>query len=138
MRNRSAKLTIVLTTLLSLPFTLLSSAQQTAPSPAQTTQPDPVGPVKIGGPVKPPKVIYSVEPKYTDEARQKKFSGTVELYCWVDEEGKPSHIKVVRGVGMGLDEKAMDALRQYKFKPATRDGKPVKVDLYIDMMFQLF
>jgi protein TonB len=44
----------------------------------------------------------------------------------------------VRGVGMGLDEKAVEAVRQYKFKPATRDGKPVKVDLYVDVNFNIF
>ena len=138
MRNLSAKLAIVLTALLILPFSLESSAQQTPPSPVETHQPDPDRPAKIGGPVKPPKVIHSVDPKYTEEARQKKVSGIVKLYCWVDEEGNPSHIKVVQGLGMGLDEKAAEALQQFKFQPATRDGKPVKVELYIEIRFQIF
>jgi len=47
-------------------------------------------------------------------------------------------VHVVRGVGMGLDEKAVGAVRQYKFKPATKDGKPVKVELTVDVNFQIF
>jgi protein TonB len=96
------------------------------------------GPMHIGGGVRPPSVLYSVEPEFSEEARKAKFSGNVQVYLWVDEQGMPSHVKVVRGVGMGLDEKAVEAVRQYKFKPATKDGKPVKVDLYIDVNFQIF
>ena len=92
----------------------------------------------IGGGVSKPVVLYSVEPEFSEEARKAKFSGNVEVYLWVDENGSPSHIRVVRGVGMGLDEKAIEAVRQYKFKPAMKDGKPVKVDLYIDVNFQIF
>jgi len=55
----------------------------------------------------------------------------------VDEKGNPSHIKVIKSLGHGLDESAVDAVRKYKFKPATRDGVPVKVDLYIDVNFQI-
>ena len=96
------------------------------------------GPMHIGGGVSKPVVLYSVEPEFSEEARKAKFSGNVEVYLWVDEDGKPSHIRVVRGVGMGLDDKAVEAVRKYKFKPAMKDGKPVKVDLYIDVNFQIF
>jgi periplasmic protein TonB len=96
------------------------------------------GPMHIGGSVRPPSVLYSVEPEFSEEARKAKFSGNVQVYLWVDEQGNPSHVRVVRGVGMGLDEKAVDAVRQYKFKPALQNGKPVKVDLYIDVNFQIF
>jgi len=60
------------------------------------------------------------------------------VYLIVDEKGMPTHVRVVRGVGMGLDEKAVEAVRQYRFKPGTKDGKPVPVDLYIDVNFQIF
>jgi protein TonB len=96
------------------------------------------GPVHIGGSVKPPSVIYQVEPEFSEEARKAKFSGNVQVYLWVDEQGNPSHIRVIRGVGMGLDEKAVEAVRQYKFKPATQNGKPVKVDMYIDVNFNIY
>lgn len=92
----------------------------------------------IGGSVMAPKLVYSVEPEFSEEARKAKFSGNVQVYLWVDEKGNPSHVRVVRGVGMGLDEKAVEAVRQYKFKPATQNGKPVPVDLYIDVNFQIF
>jgi protein TonB len=93
--------------------------------------------VHIGGPVKPPRVIHSVKPEVTEEARRAKFHGNVQVYLWVDEHGNPSHIRIAHGVGMGLDETAIEAIRQYKFRPATQDGKPVKVDLYIDVNFQI-
>jgi protein TonB len=96
------------------------------------------GVMHIGGGVTKPVVLFAPEPEFSEEARKAKFSGNVEVYLWVDENGAPSHIRVVRGVGMGLDEKAIEAVRQYKFKPAMKDGKPVKVDLYIDVNFQIF
>jgi protein TonB len=96
------------------------------------------GVMHVGGGVRPPSVLFSVEPEFSEEARKAKFSGNVQVYLWIDEQGNPSHVKVVRGVGMGLDEKAVEAVRQYKFKPATQNGKPVKVDLYMDVNFQIF
>jgi protein TonB len=96
------------------------------------------GPMHIGGSIRPPTVLFSVDPEFSEEARKAKFSGNVQVYLWVDEQGNPSHVKVIRGVGMGLDEKAVEAVRQYKFKPAMQNGKPVKVDLYIDVNFQIF
>lgn len=96
------------------------------------------GPMHVGGSVRAPVLVYQVEPEFSEEARKAKFSGNVQVYLWVDEQGNPSHIKVVRGVGMGLDEKAVEAVRQYKFKPAMQNGKPVKVDLYIEVNFQIF
>lgn len=96
------------------------------------------GVMHVGGSVRPPSVVYAPEPEFSEEARKAKFSGNVQVYLIVDEQGNPSHVRVVRGVGMGLDEKAIEAVRQYKFKPATQNGKPVKVDLYIEVNFQIF
>jgi protein TonB len=96
------------------------------------------GPMHIGGSVLPPSVLFQVDPEFSEEARKAKFSGDVQVYLWVDEKGNPSHVRVIRGVGMGLDEKAVEAVRQYKFKPAMRDGKPVKVDLYVNVDFHIF
>jgi protein TonB len=96
------------------------------------------GPMHIGGSIRPPSVLFQVEPEFSEEARKAKFSGNVQIYLWVDEHGNPSHIRVTRGIGMGLDEKAVEAVRQYKFRPATQNGKPVKVDLYVDVMFNIF
>jgi periplasmic protein TonB len=95
-------------------------------------------PVPIGGSVLAPKVIYQAEPKFSGETGQKKFSGKAGVSLWVEKDGSPSHIRVVKSVGHGLDEKAVEAVRQYKFKPAMRNGKPVKVELYIEVNFQIF
>jgi periplasmic protein TonB len=91
----------------------------------------------IGGAVLAPVLTHLADAEFSEEARKAKFSGNVQVYLIVDEQGMPTHVRVVRGVGMGLDEKAVEAVRQYKFKPAMRDGKPVKVDLYINVVFQI-
>jgi len=96
------------------------------------------GVMHIGGSVKAPIVLRSVDPEYSEEARKAKFSGNVQVYLVVDENGNPTHVRVVRGIGMGLDEKAAEAVKQYKFKPATQNGKPVEVDMYVDVGFQIF
>jgi len=85
-----------------------------------------------------PRLIVQVDPEFSEEARKAKFSGNVEVYLVVDEQGLPTHVRVARGVGMGLDEKAVEAVRQYRFKPAMLHGKPVKVDMYVDVSFQIF
>jgi TonB family protein len=85
-----------------------------------------------------PKLIYSIAPAFTEEARAAKFSGNVQVYLVVDESGLPTRVRVVRPIGMGLDEKAVEAVSQYKFKPAMKNGKPVAVGVYIDVNFQTF
>ncbi|MFP5268650.1 MAG: energy transducer TonB [Acidobacteriota bacterium] len=95
------------------------------------------GVMHIGGDISSPVVIYEVEPEFSEEARKAKLSGNVVVYLWVDADGKPSHVRVVRGIGMGLDQKAVDAVRQYRFRPAMKDGKPVAVDMYIEVNFQI-
>jgi len=96
------------------------------------------GPRRIGGGVSAPQVIFSVEPEFSEEARKAKVAGNVLVNLWVDTSGNPSHVRVIRGVGMGLDEKAIEAVRQYKFRPAMENGKPVLVELNIEVNFQIF
>jgi TonB family protein len=93
---------------------------------------------KIGGPVSTPMVIYQVEPQFSQEARQAKFMGVVLLNLIVDQNGLPQNVHVLRGVGMGLDMKAIEAVKQYRFKPAMENGKPVAVALNIEVNFQIF
>jgi protein TonB len=92
----------------------------------------------IGGGVHAPVVLSSVDPEFSEEARKQKFSGNVLVGLVVDEQGLPSHVRILRGVGMGLDERAVEAVRQYRFKPATKDGHPVKVELSVDVRFEIF
>ena len=96
------------------------------------------GPRRIGGGVSAPQLIFSVEPEFSEEARKAKVAGNVLVNLWVDQNGNPSHVHVIRGVGMGLDEKAIEAVRQYRFKPATENGKPVLVELNVEVNFQIF
>ena len=83
-------------------------------------------------------MIFSVEPEFSEEARKAKVAGNVLVNLYVDQQGRPSHVHVIRGVGMGLDEKAVEAVKQYKFKPAMENGKPVLVELNVEVNFQIF
>jgi periplasmic protein TonB len=96
------------------------------------------GPRRIGGGVSAPQVIFQVEPEFSEEARKAKVAGNVLVNLWVGTDGRPSHVRVIRGVGMGLDEKAVEAVKQYKFRPAMENGKPVLVELNIEVNFQIF
>ena len=93
---------------------------------------------KIGGGVSTPVVIYQVEPEFSEEARKAKFMGIVLVNLIVDSHGLPQNVHTLRGVGMGLDEKAVEAVRQYRFKPAMENGKPVPVELNVEVNFQIF
>ena len=92
----------------------------------------------VGGDVMPPVVIYQVEPEFSETARTAKFTGIVLVGLVVDQHGMPTNIHVVDGLGMGLDEKAVEAVRRYRFKPATEDGVAVSVDLNVEVNFQIF
>ncbi|HEY0785667.1 MAG TPA: energy transducer TonB [Acidobacteriaceae bacterium] len=96
------------------------------------------GVYRPGGGVSKPTILYSVDPEFSDEARRAKYQGVVVISLIVDAQGNPQHIHVVRQLGMGLDEKAVEAVKQYKFKPALKDGKPVAVEINIEVNFQLF
>ena len=91
-----------------------------------------------GGGISTPKIIFSVDPEFSDEARRAKYQGVVVISLIVDAQGNPQHVRVTRQLGMGLDEKAVEAVKQYKFKPALMQGKPVPVEINIEVNFQLF
>lgn len=74
----------------------------------------------------------------TPESKKAQFEGTVLLDLIVDAKGIPQNVHVSRGIGMGLDEKAIQAVKQYKFKPAMEGGNPVPVELKIEVIFQAF
>ena len=93
---------------------------------------------RIGGGVSQPEVIFQVEPEFSEEARKAKFMGVVTVNLIVDAKGMPQNVHVLRGVGMGLDDKAVEAVKQYRFKPAMEAGKPVPVQLNVEVNFQIF
>ena len=84
-----------------------------------------------------PTLLQRIEPEYSEEARKAKFQGVVVLYCEVTERGVCQNLKVVRALGLGLDEKAIEAVKKWKFNPGRKDGKPVTVAARIDVSFRL-
>jgi protein TonB len=95
------------------------------------------GVFKVGGGVTAPALLYKVEPEYSEEARKAKFQGTVVLYVEVDPNGHAINPKVIRSLGLGLDEKAIEAIKKWKFKPGMKDGKAVTVAATIEVNFRL-
>lgn len=92
---------------------------------------------RVGGGVTAPKLINAPDPVYSKEARKARYEGTVVLWMIVSTEGLPQDIKVQRALGMGLDEEAIRAVKQWRFEPATKDGKPVPVMINVEVNFRL-
>lgn len=110
----------------------------TVTAPFDTCKYLPVGPGPAGPGIRPPRGLSIVDPKYTDAARKAKINGSVVVAVAINEEGGVDDVKIVRGLGYGLDQNAMDAARQSKFKPATKDGIPVPVQINMEMTFKLY
>ncbi len=92
----------------------------------------------VGGGVSAPSVLYDPSPEYSEEARKAKYSGTSIVSLIVGPDGLPRNITVSRSVGLGLDEKAIEAVKQWRFKPAVKDGKPVAVEISVEVSFNLY
>jgi TonB family protein len=82
--------------------------------------------------------VHSVVPEFTDEARRAKYWGVVLVSIIVDAQGMPRDLHVVHPIGMGLDQKAIEAVKKFRFKPAMKDGKPVPVKVTIEVNFRLY
>jgi protein TonB len=93
---------------------------------------------RIGSGVSAPVPLNTVEAEFSDEARKAKYQGIVTVEIIVDAQGNPQNPRVVRPLGMGLDEKAIEAVRKYRFKPAMKDGKPVPVKISVEINFRLY
>lgn len=93
---------------------------------------------RVGKGITAPRVVYSPEPEYSNEARRQKVGGVVTLGVVVTSAGKVTDIRVLNGRGYGLDEKAVEAVRHWKFQPASKDGKPVSVEIALEIMFRLY
>jgi periplasmic protein TonB len=92
----------------------------------------------VGGGVSAPKAIFSPDPEYSEEARKAKFQGTCVLGLIVGPDGRPRDIHVLRSLGLGLDEKAMEAVKNWRFDPAMKDSKPVAVQISVEVDFRLY
>jgi TonB family protein len=96
------------------------------------------GVYRVGGGVSAPRAIFAPDPQYSDEARKAKYQGTVILWVIVGPDGHPRDVKVARTLGMGLDEKAIEAVRTWKFTPSMKDGHPVAVQINVEVNFRLY
>lgn len=96
------------------------------------------GVFRIGGNVSQPLCLYCPDPEYSEEARKAKYQGVVVLWAIVDENGRARDVRVQKSLGLGLDEEAVRAVQNWRFKPAERGGKPVPVYMTIEVNFHLY
>jgi TonB family protein len=92
----------------------------------------------VGAGVSNPILIYAPDPEFSDEARRAKYQGVCVVGLVVDAQGNPQRVRIVRPLGMGLDEKALAAVKEYKFKPAMLKGKAVAVEVDIEVNFRIY
>jgi TonB family protein len=85
-----------------------------------------------------PQPVFTPAPRFSDEAKHARFQGIVVLSAIVDSAGKVTRPRIVRPLGLGLDEKAVEAVQTWKFKPATREGKPVAIEMGLEITFNLY
>ena len=95
------------------------------------------GPYRPGSGITPPSIVREVKPDYTEEARRRGLAGDVELEIVVRADGSVGEVKVLRGLGGGLDQRAVEAVRQWRFSPAKRFGTPVDVMVEVAVEFKL-
>jgi TonB family protein len=96
------------------------------------------GMTRIGHGVSPPRAIYSPEPQFAEPARAAKYEGVLTLMLVVEKDGLPTHVHVVRPLGCGLDLKGVQAVRNWRFRPAEKDGQPVRVEIAVEVNFHLY
>ena len=92
---------------------------------------------RVGGGVSAPLLVSKVDPEYSEQARKAKYQGVVVLNLVVQRDGSVRDIKVVQSLGLGLDEKAIEAVKQWKFRPGQKNGTPVDVAATIEVTFRL-
>jgi len=96
------------------------------------------GVYRAGRGVTPPRPIYSPDPEFSEEARKAKYQGVCTLMIVVDTDGRPTNLRVVNSLGMGLDEKALETVKTWRFEPGMKDGHPVKVEMAVEVDFHLY
>lgn len=92
----------------------------------------------VGDGVSAPKAIYTPEPEFSEEARKAKYQGVVVLSGIIGVDGRVHNPRVVRSLGMGLDEKALEVVKLWKFDPGKKDGRPVAVEMGLEISFNLY
>lgn len=117
--------------------TALSLGQATT-ADSRTPPADANPPVyRVGGEVKPPRPVYTPDPEYTLAARRARLQGIVVVNIVLMPDGRARDLRVVRPLGLGLDEEAIEAVKKWKFEPARMNGKPVTVNVTVEVAFRL-
>lgn len=98
---------------------------------------EPTGPIRVGGDVRKPEKISGSDPQYTEVARRARVEGVVIVEAIIDKEGNVTNVKVLKGLPMGLDASAANAVKNWKFEPASLHGNPVAVYYTLTVNFQL-
>lgn len=120
------------------PAPVIQQNEGKAQSQGQVPSPDYQGSVyQIGNGVTPPRLISKKEAEYTPQATQAKIQGSVLLSIIIDEKGIPRNVQVIRPLGLGLDEKAVEAVQQWRFWPGTKGGKPVVTQANVEVNFHM-
>lgn len=118
-------------------LSLLSSHPIFAQNP-QDQDTLPPGVYRVGGAVTAPRAIYAPNPEYTDKARKAKTNGTVVVSLVVTPEGAARDVRVTKSLTPDLDQKAVEAVRKWRLKPATKDGQPVAAQISAEATFRLY
>jgi TonB family protein len=105
------------------------------PAPAPTPAPGSKGQAALD--FTPPQLLYKVEPEYSEEARKAKYQGIVLLDVEIDASGLVADARVTHAIGLGLDEKALEAVRKWKFRPAMKNGAPIATHSEVGIVFRL-
>ena len=114
------------------------------PHPSQTGQADAAAEIsnqhafRAGSGKAPPRPVSAPDPPFSDEARRAKYQGTALLSVFVDKTGQVRSLRIVRPLGMGLDQKAVEAVSEWQFHPATDDGEPVDARINVEVGFHLY
>jgi TonB family protein len=93
---------------------------------------------RMGNGMTAPRVIYQTDPEFSEEARKAKYQGNCLLGLVVDANGHPTKIRVLSALGMGLDEKAIESVKNWKFEPGKKDGREVAVEIAVEVDFHLY
>lgn len=122
---------VELTPRIELADPILTGIPEAPPPPLET------GPLRVGGAVAPPTKLFAPSPRYPEIARQAREQGLVIVEAVIDESGAVVRAEIVKGLRFGLNEAALDAIRRWRFEPATLGGKPVAVVYNLTINFQL-
>ena len=114
-----------------------SPAPPPPPPPPPPPEPKEEGPLRVGGDVKAPVATHRPEPRYTDTARKAHLTGVVVVEATIDKNGNVDGVKVLKGLDLGLTEQAIEAVKQWKFRPGTLNGEPVDVLFNLTVNFTM-